>query len=129
MRNLLLLAAASLLLTLTTAAQKAGDINIEPYTFETNKGQKIEAEFGTIYVPEKHSEPNRKLIKLAFVRFKSAPNTFSFPIVYLAGGPGGSGVSSPKIKDLMREFMRDVPLSADKITLPGIRLRPVQSKE
>lgn len=96
MKNLLLFAAVSLSLTTTAVAQNVGDIRIEPYTFETNKGQEIEAEFGRIYVPERYSKPNGKLIELAFVRFKSTANTSSFPIIYLAGGPGGSGINLAK---------------------------------
>lgn len=109
MTNLLTFASVSLLLTMTAAAQRPGDIKIEPYTFETNKGQKIEAEFGRIYVPEKHSKPNGKLIELAFVRFKSTAKASSAPILYLAGGPGGSGISLAKgarfpLFMAMREF-------------------------
>ncbi len=77
-------------------AQQAGDIKIEPYTFVTINGQKVEAEFGRIYVPERHAKPNGKLIELAFVRFKSTAKNPSAPIVYLAGGPGGSGIALAK---------------------------------
>lgn len=38
-------------------------------------------------------------------------------------------VSSPKIKDVMLEFMRGVPLSTYKITLPVIKFQLIQSKE
>ncbi|MDQ2974605.1 MAG: alpha/beta hydrolase, partial [Acidobacteriota bacterium] len=96
MKNLLLSVIISLFLTAMVMAQKVGDIKIEPYVLTTNDGQNIEAEFGRIYVPEKHSNPNGKLIELAFVRFKSTANNPSFPIVYLAGGPGGSGISLAK---------------------------------
>lgn len=77
-------------------AQKAGEIRVEPYIFETNGGQKIDAEFGRILVPEKHTNPDAQLIELAFVRFKSTSSTSKFPIIYLAGGPGGSGISLAK---------------------------------
>ena len=109
MKNLTLFAAINLLLTMTAVAQKVGDIKSEPYTFETNTGQKIEAEIGRIYVPERHSKPNGKLIELAFVRFKSTAKTSSIPIIYLAGGPGGSGINLAKgarfsLFMAMREF-------------------------
>ena len=109
MKNLLLFVAVSLLLTMTTVAQKVGDIKTEPHTFTANDKQKIEAEFGRIYVPERHSKPNGKLIELAFVRFKSTAKTSSFPIIYLAGGPGGSGINWAKgarfpLFMAMREF-------------------------
>ena len=54
---------AVILLTTSVQAQKAGEIGIEPYIFEANSGQKIEAEFGRIMVPEKHSNPKGKMEK------------------------------------------------------------------
>lgn len=112
MRYFLLGAIINLFFMTTVSAQKAGDLKIESYVFETNDGQKTEAEFGRIYVPEKHSKPNGKLIELAFVRFKSTVKDQSFPtfpIVYLAGGPGGSGIKLAKgarfsLFAAMREF-------------------------
>ncbi len=84
-----------LLLTGTTAAQpKAGTLKIKPYTFENSKGEKVPAEFGTLLVPENRSDPQTNLIELAFVRFKSTAKNPGPPIVYLAGGPGGSGIGT-----------------------------------
>lgn len=89
-----------LILFLTTAiyAQpKAGALKIKPYTFETNnKKEKVDAEFGTLFVPENRSDPDSNLIELAFVRFKSTAKNPGPPIVYLAGGPGGSGIGTAR---------------------------------
>src|SRR5215216_1486879 len=87
------LLAISLLTTAITihAQPKAGALKIKPYTFENGKGEKVEAELGTLLVPENRSDPESNLIELAFVRFKSTGKTPGPPIVYLAGGPGGSG--------------------------------------
>src|SRR5215216_3414608 len=87
------LLAISLLTTAITihAQPKAGALKIKPYTFENGKGEKVEAELGTLLVPENRSDPESNLIELAFVRFKSTAKTPGPPIVYLAGGPGGSG--------------------------------------
>ena len=109
MRYFLLFAIINLFLMTTVTAQKAGDLKIEPNTFKTNDGQMIEAELGKIYVPERHAKPNGKLIELAFVRFKSTAKTLSSPIIYLAGGPGGSGINLAKSARFplfmaMREF-------------------------
>lgn len=109
MKNLFLFATLSSLLTVTAVAQKVSEIKIEPYTFETNNGQRVGAEFGSIHVPERHAKPNGKLIELAFVRFKSTAKNPSSPIIYLAGGPGGSGINLAKgarfpLFIAMREF-------------------------
>jgi pimeloyl-ACP methyl ester carboxylesterase len=76
------------------AQQKAGTLKLKPYTFENSKGEKVESEFGTLLVPEKRGNPDSNLIELAFVRFKSTAKTPGPPIVYLAGGPGGSGIGT-----------------------------------
>ena len=86
-----------LFLTMTICAQpKPGALKVKPYTFETNKKEKVDAEFGTLLVPENRSDPESNLIELAFVRFKSTAKNPGPPIVYLAGGPGGSGIGTAR---------------------------------
>lgn len=81
-----------LLSAISIAAQrKAGDLTIKPYVFENEKGEKVDAELGILLVPENRRDPQSNLIELAFVRFKSTAKNPADPIVYLAGGPGGSG--------------------------------------
>ncbi len=76
------------------AQSKAGDLKITPYVFENARGEKVEAERGILRVPENRSDPQSNLIELAFVRFKSTSKNSGPPIVYLAGGPGGSGTGA-----------------------------------
>ena len=84
-----------LFLAMTAAPQqRAGALKLKPYTFENGKSEKVESEFGTLLVPEKRSDPESNLIELAFVRFKSIAKSPGAPIVYLAGGPGGSGIGT-----------------------------------
>ncbi|HXS01225.1 MAG TPA: alpha/beta hydrolase [Pyrinomonadaceae bacterium] len=78
------------------AQPKSGTLKIKPYTFENDKKEKVDAEFGTLLVPENRSNPESNLIELAFVRFKSTAKNPGPPIVYLAGGPGGSGIFTAK---------------------------------
>ena len=92
-----LLTIASLLLTASVTAQpRPGTLKIKPYTFENDKKEKVDAEFGTLLVPENRSNPESNLIEVAFVRFKSTAKNPGPPIVYLAGGPGGSGIFAAK---------------------------------
>ncbi len=87
-----------LLLTASSYAQpKSGALKLKPYKFETNNGkEKVDSEFGTLFVPENRSDPEGNLIELAFVRFKSTAKNPGPPIVYLAGGPGGSGIGTAR---------------------------------
>ena len=89
-----LLVTCLLLASAAGAQQKAGTLKLKPYTFENSQKEKVEAEFGTLLVPENRSNPESNLIELAFVRFKSTAKNPGAPIVYLAGGPGGSGIGA-----------------------------------
>lgn len=77
-----------------SAQRKAGDLSIRPYVFENAQGRKTDAEFGVLVVPENRRDPRSNLIELAFVRFKSTAANPGAPVVYLAGGPGGSGIGA-----------------------------------
>ena len=70
-RCVLFMIVSLLLTTFATAQPKAGSLKIKPYTFENDKKEKIDAEFGALLVPENRSNPESNLIELAFVRFKS----------------------------------------------------------
>lgn len=76
--------------------QKAGDVKIEPYVFESAGKEKVDAELGRLFVPENRKRRDSRLIELAFVRFKSTAKNPGPPIVYLAGGPGGSGIGAAR---------------------------------
>ncbi len=67
-----------------------------PITFVSNAGDTLAAEHGEIWVPENRSEPDSRSISLAYVRFPSTSATPGSPIVYLAGGPGGSGIATAR---------------------------------
>jgi len=69
---------------------------IRPYVYQNAKGDKVDAELGTFFVPENRTNPESAQIELAFVRFKSTAKKPGNPIVYLAGGPGGSAVGAAK---------------------------------
>lgn len=89
--------------------QKPSGLKIEPYVFETSDKQKVDAEFGRLTVPENRRAPRSKSIELAFVRFKSTAKNPGAPIIYLAGGPGGSGIAAARgsrfpLFMAMREF-------------------------
>lgn len=76
--------------------QKTSELTMEPYEFITNDGRKTDAEIGSFSVPENRSKASKKTLTLRFVRFKSTNPNPGAPIVYLAGGPGGSGTGTAK---------------------------------
>ncbi|WP_395375191.1 alpha/beta fold hydrolase [Marinicella sp. W31] len=80
-----------------------------PFTFEDANGQKVAAFKGVFSVPENRNKTNSRRIDIHYVRFPATGKTPGHPIVYLAGGPGGSGIATAKYRRFqlfmaMREF-------------------------
>ena len=72
------------------------DLDVVPHTFTADDGRTVEAELGRFRVAENRDRPDGRTIGLAFVRFPATTPTPGPPIVYLAGGPGGSGTSAAR---------------------------------
>lgn len=90
------LLAAILAIPCATASplQEAPSLRIEPHAFKLRDGTELTAERGTYKVPEDRNDPKSRRIDIGFIRFKSTNPNPGAPIVYLAGGPGGSGVAT-----------------------------------
>jgi pimeloyl-ACP methyl ester carboxylesterase len=82
---------AAVFIALPLAAEPA---KFSPHEYVAADGTKIAAELGEFHVPENRTKSDSKTITLRFVRFKSTAAKPGFPIVYLAGGPGGSGIEA-----------------------------------
>ena len=72
-------------------------VEVAPYELVALDGSKAQVERGEITVPENRASQNGRKIKLGFVRFPALHPTTLPPIVYLAGGPGGSGVDAARL--------------------------------
>jgi pimeloyl-ACP methyl ester carboxylesterase len=70
-----------------------GQLTFVPYIIDNGK-QRIPAELGRLLVPERRSDPHSKLLELAFVRLKSSAYRPGPPLIFLAGGPGISGIDA-----------------------------------
>ncbi len=103
---------AALLIVLVFAVTAANAYDNEVrITFETNSGEKVEAFEGWLSVPENRQKANSREIKINYVRFPATDSAKknASPIVYLSGGPGGSGIGTAKRERFplfmaMREF-------------------------
>ena len=66
-----------------------------PYAFKTQKHGTLDAEAGYLDVPRRHAEPNGPRMRLRVVRLPATGGDGrAAPVVYLAGGPGGSGIGT-----------------------------------
>lgn len=70
--------------------------NEQAIVFETMDGIKTAAFSGFLQVPENRANPASRKISIHYVRFPATGNQPGSPIVYLSGGPGGSGISTAK---------------------------------
>jgi len=95
-----------IVLSSSTFAQYKSEKKIN---FEAKNGQSSIAYEGTIMVPENRNKKNSRLIPIKYVRFPATGKKHGSPIIYLAGGPGGSGIMTAKYRRFplfmsMREF-------------------------
>ncbi|HRO33986.1 MAG TPA: alpha/beta fold hydrolase [Brevundimonas sp.] len=77
------------------SGRSSGLLNLEKtFTFEGPQGQQVQAERSFFEVPEDRRDPRSRKIRLGYVRFRSTSSNPGAPIVYLAGGPGGSATAA-----------------------------------
>lgn len=78
---------------------------VEPYKFVSNNNDTVESELGHLKVPENRTHSKSKQIELTFVRFRCTGSKPGAPIVFLAGGPGNSGINAAKSRSRFPLFM------------------------
>lgn len=88
--------ALAALLAMAAVPASAAPLKVEPATFKLADGTELPVERGSFSVPEDRRDPRSRRIDIGFVRFKSTSPKPGAPIVYLAGGPGGSGVATAR---------------------------------
>lgn len=112
-----------------------GSVRFEPFTVHPRDGSTaVPAEFGWLTVLENRSRPAGPTIELAFIRFRTPAAHPSTPVVWLAGGPGGSGTQDAegpilplileirKFSDVIALDQRGMGRSQPRLDCPG-RLR------
>ncbi len=70
----------------------------EAFVFEERGGATVDAYRGSIQVQENRNNPDSRMIPVSYVRFPATGEHDGPPIIYLAGGPGGSGVATAKYR-------------------------------
>jgi pimeloyl-ACP methyl ester carboxylesterase len=75
----------------------AGEALIEFTSAEPQSaGQQVQALAGTFKVREHRQQADSRMLTLHYVRFPSTNPNPGPPIIYLAGGPGGSGIATAR---------------------------------
>ncbi|MBE1876272.1 hypothetical protein [Myceligenerans pegani] len=72
----------------------SGEIALEPCAYDTEAGS-LEADCGTLMVPENRRDPRSDLIALPVTRIRATGGNPAEPIFRLGGGPGATNMSFP----------------------------------
>ncbi|HEU4889740.1 MAG TPA: alpha/beta fold hydrolase [Thermoanaerobaculia bacterium] len=94
--------AAVLLFALTLRADQP-QIRWEPFPL-SNARAGLTAQLGRLTLPLVRSKPAAGTIELAFVRLRAEGSAGRAPVVYLEGGPGGSGISAARSPEALGAF-------------------------
>ena len=97
MRTLLIyLLKLVLVIALTGLTPVFGKAKEKPIVFKANSGETTDAFEGHFFVLENRNNPASRKIRINYVRFPATGSKSGNPIVYLSGGPGGSGIGTAK---------------------------------
>lgn len=80
----------------TPSAAQSPAISFRPENFTPSGREPVAAELGEFMVPMNRARPDSPKIAIRFFRFRSRSASPGPPIVYLAGGPGGSGTGAAR---------------------------------
>lgn len=69
-------------------------LSFRDHDFELGAGRTVAAQWGTLEVPELRGDPASRRLSLALVRLPSTATEPGPPIIFLAGGPGSSGIDA-----------------------------------
>lgn len=92
------------------AEEAVPDLTWQPYTVEGFHGQSLQGQIGSLEVPERRSAgagrslDARRTLALHFVRLPTTAASPAAPIVYLDGGPGGSGIRLARVPGYFETF-------------------------
>ena len=109
-----------LILILSSLFCRAGEtsvVNEVPIVFETMGGETTDAFQGEVLVPENRSNPKSRMIPIRYVRFPATTTKPGPPIIYLAGGPGGSGIMTAKYPNFRFPLFMALRAHGDVIAL------------
>jgi len=106
---------AAMLALVLAAALQTPVIRWEPFELPPGAAT-LQAQLGKMTVPLRRARPEAGSVELAFVRLQARDGKRGAPIVYLAGGPGGSGIAAARNAYALPTLAR-LAQSADVILL------------
>ena len=80
---------------------QAGDLILDDCTADTRGAGNVDADCGTLVVPENRNDPASRLIALPITRIRATGSNPTEPIFWLQGGPGISNMDFSPFADLV----------------------------
>lgn len=71
----------------------ADALTLFPHLIQGDDGAQVAGEWGRLRVPEVRGKAGSREIEIAFLRLKTGSSAPKAPVIYLAGGPGSSGIA------------------------------------
>lgn len=84
----------------------AAAVDWTPFALPPGAPPQLVAHRGHITVPLRRDHPERGSVELAFVRLRSGAGGSGAPVVFLAGGPGGSGIAAARYAPALQTMAR-----------------------
>lgn len=78
----------------------------QPQRLKLPGGRELEAQLGRLRVPENRTRPDSRSIEIAFIRLAGRAPGQAAPIVFLAGGPGGSGTAVSRSPEALSAWLK-----------------------
>ena len=94
-----------LIVLLLLCSSAAAQIRWEPFPLK-NAPANLRAQLGRLTVPLVRAKPDAGNAEIAFVRLQVGEGKPGAPLVYLPGGPGGSGIGATRSGDALAGFAR-----------------------
>ena len=89
----------------TSKARPSG-LELREKTLKSHRGVTIQADAGSLFVPENRSNPKSRSIPIGFLRLRSTATQPRAPLFFLQGGPGSRGVNeNPYMLDTWVPFL------------------------
>lgn len=97
-KPLILCATAALVMFPMTAHAQSAPVTSQPTTLNVRDVGEVEAIEHTIMVPENRSDQDSRMIAVRYVELPAINPAGHSPVIYLAGGPGGSATGTAEAR-------------------------------
>lgn len=105
MKKTIIISGIFWLVLMYNAVANDARLTVEPKTFTSRSGVKVQAEVGTLKVSENRENPKAATISISYIKLKGQENSAGTPLFYLEGGPGSSCTWQAENPDMLENWV------------------------